>query len=84
MASISREPNGRRTIQFVGADDPTLDARADLTRRDGGDDQHAASVPRVGDPVPLPLLSKEEVAAKILDQVVVLLETRDRDQVKDA
>jgi hypothetical protein len=38
----------------------------------------------VGDAVPLPLLSKEEVAEKILDQVVALLATRDGDHAKDA
>jgi len=52
----------------------------DVNRPDSGfqvDTNEVTLIPRVGDPVPLPLLSKEEVAAHILDLVVALLETRD-------
>ena len=52
----------------------------DVNRPDSGfqvDTNEVTLIPRVGEPLPLPLLSKEEVAAKILDQVVALLETRD-------
>jgi phosphopantothenoylcysteine synthetase/decarboxylase len=48
------------------------------------DTNEATLIPRVGEAVALPLMSKEEVAAKILDQVVALLETRDGDHAKDA
>jgi phosphopantothenoylcysteine decarboxylase / phosphopantothenate---cysteine ligase len=59
----------------------------DVNRPDSGfqvDTNEVTLIPRVGEAVPLPLLSKEEVAAKILDQVVALLATRDADQVNDA
>jgi phosphopantothenoylcysteine decarboxylase/phosphopantothenate--cysteine ligase len=59
----------------------------DVNRPDSGfqvDTNEVTLIPRVGDPVSLPLLSKEEVAAKILDQVVALLETRDEALTKNA
>jgi len=59
----------------------------DVNRPDSGfqvDTNEVTLIPRVGEPVPLPLLSKQEVAAKILDQVVALLATRDGDHVNDA
>ena len=59
----------------------------DVNRPDSGfqvDTNEVTLIPRVGNSVVLPLLSKEEVAAKILDQVVALLETRDGDHAKDA
>jgi phosphopantothenoylcysteine decarboxylase/phosphopantothenate--cysteine ligase len=57
----------------------------DVNRPDSGfqvDTNEVTLIPRVGAPVALPLLSKEGVAEKILDQVVALLETRDRDHAK--
>ena len=78
------EAEARRKMQEKHLD---LIVANDVNRPDSGfqvDTNEVTLIPRVGDPVPLPLLSKEEVAAKILDQVVALLETRDRDQVKDA
>ena len=45
----------------------------DVNRPDSGfqvDTNEVTLIPRVGEAMPLPLLSKEEVAAKILDQVV--------------
>ena len=57
----------------------------DVNRPDSGfqvDTNEVTLIPRVGEAVPLPLLSKEEVAAKILDQVVALLETRGRGPCK--
>jgi phosphopantothenoylcysteine decarboxylase / phosphopantothenate---cysteine ligase len=59
----------------------------DVNRPDSGfqvDTNEVTLIPRVGEAVPLPLLSKEEVAAKILDQVAALLETRDGNHAKDA
>jgi phosphopantothenoylcysteine decarboxylase/phosphopantothenate--cysteine ligase len=59
----------------------------DINRPGSGfqvDTNEVTLIPRVGEAVALPLLSKEEVAAKILDQVVALLETRDEDHTKDA
>jgi phosphopantothenoylcysteine decarboxylase/phosphopantothenate--cysteine ligase len=53
----------------------------DVNQPDSGfqvDTNEVTLIPREGEPLPLPLLSKEEVAAKILDQVVELLQTRDR------
>jgi phosphopantothenoylcysteine decarboxylase / phosphopantothenate---cysteine ligase len=52
----------------------------DVNRPDSGfqvDTNEVTLIPRVGDPVSLPLLTKDEVAARILDQVVALLHTRD-------
>jgi phosphopantothenoylcysteine decarboxylase/phosphopantothenate--cysteine ligase len=59
----------------------------DVNRPDSGfqvDTNEVTLIPRVGEAVPLPLLSKVEVAAKILDQVAALLEARDGDHAKDA
>jgi phosphopantothenoylcysteine decarboxylase/phosphopantothenate--cysteine ligase len=59
----------------------------DVNRPDSGfqvDTNEVTLIPRVGEAMPLPLLSKEEVAAKILDQVVALLETRDEALTKNA
>jgi phosphopantothenoylcysteine decarboxylase / phosphopantothenate---cysteine ligase len=59
----------------------------DVNRPDSGfqvDTNEVILIPRVGVPLPLPLMSKEEVAAKILDQVVALLEARDRGPAQDA
>ena len=59
----------------------------DVNRPDSGfqvDTNEVTLIPRVGDPLSLPLLSKEEVAAKILDWVVDLLETRDEGLIKNA
>jgi len=59
----------------------------DVNRPDSGfqvDTNEVTLIPRVGEAVLLPLLSKEEVAAKILDQVVALLETRHGDHAQDA
>jgi phosphopantothenoylcysteine decarboxylase / phosphopantothenate---cysteine ligase len=59
----------------------------DVNRPDSGfqvDTNEVTLIPRVGDSLPLPLMSKEAVAAKILDQVVALLETRDEALAKDA
>ena len=53
----------------------------DVNRPDSGfqvDTNEVTLIPRVGDPLPLPLLSKVEVAVKILDQVVALLENQRR------
>jgi phosphopantothenoylcysteine decarboxylase/phosphopantothenate--cysteine ligase len=58
----------------------------DVNRPDSGfqvDTNEVTLIPRVGDPVPLPLMSKEEVAAHILDRVAALLETRDRGLTQD-
>jgi phosphopantothenoylcysteine decarboxylase / phosphopantothenate---cysteine ligase len=59
----------------------------DVNRPDSGfqvDTNEVTLIPRQGEPTPLPLLSKEEVAAKILDQVVALLEARDRELSQNA
>jgi len=53
----------------------------DVNRPDSGfqvDTNEVTLIRREGEPLPLPLLTKEEVAARILDQVVELLQTRDR------
>ena len=53
----------------------------DVNRPDSGfqvDTNEVTLIPRVGDPEPLPLLSKEEVAGKVLDRVVELLGTGGR------
>ena len=57
----------------------------DVNRPDSGfqvDTNEVTLIPRQGEALPLPLLSKEEVAAKILDRVVDLLNDRDRELVK--
>ncbi len=59
----------------------------DVNRPDSGfqvDTNEVTLMPREGEALPLPLLSKEEVAAKILDRVVDLLNARDRGLDKDA
>jgi len=59
----------------------------DVNRPDSGfqvDTNEVTLIPREGPSVPLPRLSKEEVAAKILDRVVELLEARDRSLTKNA
>ena len=59
----------------------------DVSRPDSGfqvDTNEVTLIPRVGDSLALPLLSKEEVAAKVLDRVVALLAARDRELAKDA
>jgi phosphopantothenoylcysteine decarboxylase / phosphopantothenate---cysteine ligase len=59
----------------------------DVNRPDSGfqvDTNEVTLIPREGEALPLPLLSKEEVAAKILDRVVELLEARDQGPAKDA
>jgi phosphopantothenoylcysteine decarboxylase/phosphopantothenate--cysteine ligase len=51
----------------------------DVNRPESGfqvDTNEVTLIPREGEAVPLPLMSKEEVAARILDQVVQLLKTR--------
>ena len=53
----------------------------DVNRPDSGfqvDTNEVTIIPREGDPMPLPLLSKEEVAAKILEAVAGLLQARDQ------
>jgi phosphopantothenoylcysteine decarboxylase/phosphopantothenate--cysteine ligase len=58
----------------------------DVNRPDSGfqvDTNEVILIPRQGDALPLPLLSKEEVAAKILDRVVDLLNARDRGLAKN-
>ncbi len=53
----------------------------DINRPDSGfqvDTNEVTILPAAGDPLVLPLMSKEEVAARILDQVVELLRSRDR------
>jgi phosphopantothenoylcysteine decarboxylase/phosphopantothenate--cysteine ligase len=58
----------------------------DVNRPDSGfqvDTNEVTLIPRVGEPVPLPLMSKEEVASHILDRVAALLETRDRGLTQD-
>jgi phosphopantothenoylcysteine decarboxylase / phosphopantothenate---cysteine ligase len=54
----------------------------DVNRPDSGfqvDTNEVTLIPREGDAVPLPLVSKEEVAAKILDRVAAMLLIRDRE-----
>ena len=78
------EAEARRKMQEKHLD---LIVANDINRPDSGfqvDTNEVTLIPRVGYPVPLPLLSKEEVAAKILDQVVRLLETRDGGLTKNA
>jgi phosphopantothenoylcysteine decarboxylase/phosphopantothenate--cysteine ligase len=48
------------------------------------DTNEVSIIPATGDPLVLPLMSKEEVAARILDRVVDLLKKRDRQVTKDA
>jgi phosphopantothenoylcysteine decarboxylase/phosphopantothenate--cysteine ligase len=59
----------------------------DVNRPDSGfqaDTNEVTLIPREGEAQPLPLLSKEQVAVRILDQVVELLKTRDRGLTKNA
>jgi phosphopantothenoylcysteine decarboxylase/phosphopantothenate--cysteine ligase len=59
----------------------------DVNRPDSGfqvDTNEVTLIPRDGDAVPLPLMSKEEVAERILDRVVDLLAARDRGLTKNA
>jgi phosphopantothenoylcysteine decarboxylase/phosphopantothenate--cysteine ligase len=59
----------------------------DVNRPDSGfqvDTNEVTILPAVGDPLVLPLMSKEEVAGRILDQVVELLRNRDRQVSKHA
>ncbi len=59
----------------------------DVNRPDSGfqvDTNEVTIIPREGEPVSLPLLSKEEVAAKILDAVVGLLRARGQETVTGA
>jgi phosphopantothenoylcysteine decarboxylase/phosphopantothenate--cysteine ligase len=58
----------------------------DVNRPESGfqvDTNEVTLIPREGEGMPLPLMSKEEVAARILDQVVQLLKARDRGLGKD-
>jgi len=53
----------------------------DVNRPDSGfqaDTNEVTLIPREGEAIALPLLSKEEVAARILDQVVKLIHTREQ------
>jgi phosphopantothenoylcysteine decarboxylase/phosphopantothenate--cysteine ligase len=53
----------------------------DVNQSDSGfqvDTNEVTLIPREGASISLPLMSKEEVAEKILDQVVELLRTRER------
>ncbi len=59
----------------------------DVNRPDSGfqvDTNEVTLISREGAPAPLPLLPKQEVAAKILDLVADLLAARDRDLPKNA
>jgi phosphopantothenoylcysteine decarboxylase/phosphopantothenate--cysteine ligase len=59
----------------------------DVNRPDSGfqvDTNEVILIPRQGAPIPLPRLSKEEVAARVLDLVVDLLQTRDRERAARA
>ena len=59
----------------------------DVNRPDSGfqvDTNEVTLIPREGEAAPLPLMSKEEVAAKVLDRVVELLETRGGSHSSDA
>jgi phosphopantothenoylcysteine decarboxylase / phosphopantothenate---cysteine ligase len=59
----------------------------DVNRPDSGfqvDTNEVTLISRDGPAVPLPLLSKEEVAVKILDRVVALLETREGSRPQNA
>jgi phosphopantothenoylcysteine decarboxylase/phosphopantothenate--cysteine ligase len=59
----------------------------DVNRPDSGfqaDTNEVTVIPREGEAQPLPLLSKEQVAVRILDQVVELLKARDRGLTKNA
>jgi phosphopantothenoylcysteine decarboxylase/phosphopantothenate--cysteine ligase len=58
----------------------------DVNRPDSGfqvDTNEVTLIPREGESTPLPLMSKEEVAAKVLDRVVELLEIRGGDRSND-
>jgi phosphopantothenoylcysteine decarboxylase/phosphopantothenate--cysteine ligase len=59
----------------------------DVNRPDSGfqvDTNEVILIPRQGAPIPLPLLSKEEVAARVMDLVVELLLARDRERAARA
>ncbi len=59
----------------------------DVNRPDSGfqvDTNEVTIIAATGEPLVLPLMSKEEVAARILDRVVDLLKTRDRQVTQDA
>ncbi len=59
----------------------------DVNRPESGfqvDNNEVTLIPREGEASPLPLMSKEEVAARVLDQVVQLLKTRNRGPGEDA
>jgi phosphopantothenoylcysteine decarboxylase/phosphopantothenate--cysteine ligase len=71
------EFEARRKMQEKNLD---LIAANDVNRPDSGfqvDTNEVTLIPREGNPLPLPLMSKEEVAARILDQVLELLKARD-------
>ncbi|HZE22019.1 MAG TPA: bifunctional phosphopantothenoylcysteine decarboxylase/phosphopantothenate--cysteine ligase CoaBC [Desulfobaccales bacterium] len=59
----------------------------DVNRPESGfqvDTNEVTLIPREGEALSLPLMSKEEVAARILDQVVQLLQTRNQGSGQDA
>jgi phosphopantothenoylcysteine decarboxylase/phosphopantothenate--cysteine ligase len=59
----------------------------DVNRPDSGfqvDTNEVTLIPREGEAAPLPLLSKEEVAAKVLDRVVELMKARGGGRSNDA